>query len=326
MMMTTARAESVLSAGPAGHGTVTVDGSGHATYVPAPGYAGTDTFTYVVSDGQGGTTTAHVTITVSNADPVAVDDSASVAYDTPLTVDVLANDTDPNIPGTAQTLTVSSVHLVSGHATPTITSDGQLKIDPHAGFAGDVVVEYGVSDGAGGTATGLLTVHVAVPVAAAVDDSTTTAYQTPVTIDVLANDGSGQAGANPALVAGTVTNPVDADGGVQGSVTVIDGQLRYSPPTTFAGTVTLDYTISNPLRGTDTAAATIVVRAQPVEELTDSLTLTAEKDSVTLDPGAKVTGHGALTLVSVTQPPSGAVVTIVHGHVVVTRGRASSRP
>ncbi|NKB79479.1 cadherin-like domain-containing protein [Ochrobactrum daejeonense] len=56
--------------------------------------------TYTVDDGNGGTTTGTITVTVTpvNDAPVAVDDTATTAEDTPVTVDaatgLLANDTD----------------------------------------------------------------------------------------------------------------------------------------------------------------------------------------------------------------------------------------
>jgi len=45
------------------HGT-TVNHGTHVTYIPDPGFAGTDTFDYTAGDGRGGTDTAAVTVTV----------------------------------------------------------------------------------------------------------------------------------------------------------------------------------------------------------------------------------------------------------------------
>ena len=85
------------------NGTVTFT-AGDVTYTPNANYFGTDCFTYTVCDN--GTTnavaavlcdTATVTITVTpvNDDPVANDDTATVAEDGSATpIDVLANDND----------------------------------------------------------------------------------------------------------------------------------------------------------------------------------------------------------------------------------------
>ena len=78
---------------------LTDNGGGSFTYVPAPHFAGTDTFSYTASDGNGNTATAVVTITVTAVPdpPAAADD----AYVTPQGValvqaapGVLANDGD----------------------------------------------------------------------------------------------------------------------------------------------------------------------------------------------------------------------------------------
>jgi hypothetical protein len=218
---------------------------------------------------------------------------------------------------------------VSGQATVSVAPDGTITVTPHAGFAGDVVVSYVVSDGAGGTSTGTLTVHVAPPVPLAVNDHAATPYQTPVVLDVLGNDHSGETGAAASIVAGSVTAPtlmrsashgsVRASASSAGQVAVVGNKLKYTPPSGFSGAVWFDYTIANPLGGTASAKVTITVKAQPVEQLTEAVTITADKNAVTLDPAGEVTGHGALTLVKWTQPSGGAKVSVVDGHVVVAR-------
>jgi hypothetical protein len=51
---------------------------------------------------------------------------------------------------------------------------------------------------------------------------------------------------------------------------------------------------------------------------TSTVTVAAGTGSVTVNPAVALTGHGALSIVSVTQPASNAVVTVVNGKVVVT--------
>ena len=83
----------------AGNGTTSVDPvSGEITYTPDADFAGTDSFTYEVCDDGAPVLcdTAVVTVTVDpvNDPPVAGDDAASTDEETPVTIDVLFNDTD----------------------------------------------------------------------------------------------------------------------------------------------------------------------------------------------------------------------------------------
>ena len=94
--------------------TVVVNADGGFSYDPGTlfdylgsGEIGTDTFSYTAEDASGNQDTATVTVTVNgvNDAPVAVDDIASTNEDTPVTVNVVSNDTD--IEG--DPLTVSAV-------------------------------------------------------------------------------------------------------------------------------------------------------------------------------------------------------------------------
>ncbi|MBE4465555.1 tandem-95 repeat protein, partial [Vibrio parahaemolyticus] len=80
--------------GPA-NGTVSVNPDGSVTYTPNDNYHGTDSFTYIVtSGGVSESTTVRVDVTPVNDAPVAKDDTAITDEDTPVTIDVLPNDTD----------------------------------------------------------------------------------------------------------------------------------------------------------------------------------------------------------------------------------------
>lgn len=93
-------------------------------YQPDPDYYGPDEFTYTVDDGRGGNHTATVYITVIgiNDPPVLRDDTAITDEDTPVVIDVLANDTDKEGP-----LDPTSVERVSG------PSHGRVAIDKSTG-------------------------------------------------------------------------------------------------------------------------------------------------------------------------------------------------
>ncbi|MFS0701690.1 Ig-like domain-containing protein [Cellulomonas sp. 179-A 4D5 NHS] len=298
-------------------GTVTLD-NGQVRYVPAPGFAGTVTFDYDVSDGNGGTATGTVTVTVENAAPVADDETAFTTTATPVTVDVLTGDTDPNIPGTAQVLQVIGA-IANTDATVTVNNDGTLTVTPAAGFAGDVTVTYTVSDGAGGTDTGALTVTVdnAAPVAAA-DGPVHTSTDTPIRVDVLAND-TDPNGDTLTIVPGSLTDPVDADGNTQGTVTLDNGQVRYVPAPGFAGTVTIDYTVSDGNGGTDTGTVTVTVDdAAPVAgDDTVSTPAGTAVDVDVLGNDSDLNGD-TLTVSLITQPANGTAVLLLNGQIRYT--------
>ena len=83
--------------------------------------------------------------------------SATTPQDTPVTVDVLANDTDPN----GDVLSVTSVST-PGHGTVAIVAGG-VRYTPAAGFVGSDSFGYSISDGHGGTAAAIVSVTVTLP-------------------------------------------------------------------------------------------------------------------------------------------------------------------
>ena len=73
--------------------------------------------------------------------------------DTPVVVDLLANDTDPD--GDALTVTeINGIPLTASTAqsitvpngTVTVAADGTITVTPVAGFAGDIEVPYAIED------------------------------------------------------------------------------------------------------------------------------------------------------------------------------------
>src|SRR3546814_10858100 len=79
------------------NGSVTINPDNSLTYTPAPDFFGTDSFAYTVSDDAGSATaTVSVTVTPLPDSPVAQDDEAVTTIDTPVSIDVLGNDDDPD--------------------------------------------------------------------------------------------------------------------------------------------------------------------------------------------------------------------------------------
>ena len=130
------------------HGTVTVNANGSISYVPAAGYFGPDSFTYRANDGALDSNTVTVSLTVSptNAAPVAVADAYSTPKNTTLTVaapGVLGNDTD------ADGDTLSSILVANvAHGTLTLGANGSISYVPTANYVGPDSFTYKANDGA----------------------------------------------------------------------------------------------------------------------------------------------------------------------------------
>jgi hypothetical protein len=260
--------------------------SGKAVYTPNTSYSGTDTFTYTGKDAAGHTYTASVTVAVS---PKAIDDAATTAAGSPVTVNVAANDLGSGLAVTATTN--------GAHGTVAIVA-GKPVFTPAVGFSGADTFTYTVTDGAGRTATATVFVTVTPK---AIDDSTTTAANASVSIPVLANDlGTGN----------TVTSVTN---GAHGTVSIVAGLPVYSPATNYSGADAFTYTIKDAAGNSSTATVTVSVKPSAVPDVATTQANTPV--SVTVLPNDLGTG------LSVT-----AVTNGTHGTVVITGGKPVYTP
>ena len=168
------------------NGTVTVNPDGTITYTPNPDYNGTDTITYTVDDGNGGSATSTVTVTVNpvNDAPDAVDDTATTPFNTPVTIAVLANDTDVDGDVLAVTGTPTSAD-----GTVLVNPDGTITFTPNPGFTGTAVIDYTITD----------------------PEGLTDSAQVFVTVDGPARDGIVRGTADDDLIDLDYIDPFDAD-------------------------------------------------------------------------------------------------------------------
>ncbi len=292
---------SIATVGQGVHGSVIAGSSGHVMYTPAAGFAGTDSFVVTVTDGRGGTATETVTVTVLNAGPVANPDTGSGQAGVPLDLPVLGNDTDPNIPGTAQQLTLVSATTASPDATVTVTGNS-IRVLTAATFAGTVSGAYTVTDGAGGSASSTFSVTISGAHPVATDDGRiSTPTNTGVLIDVLANDSDADGdvlGVDPTSLGEPRSNGVDV-----GTLSMESGRVRFDPAPGFSGPVTFTYAATDGANA-DTAVVTLTVaNAIPVAAPDTASTATNTAVDVAVlanDTDANTTGLGNQTLHVVT--------------------------
>jgi len=90
----------------------------------------------------------NVTVTPVNDAPVATNDAATTPQDTPVIINLTANDTDAD----PDTLTVSSVSNPA-NGSVVLNANGTVTYTP-TGFTGTDTFNYSIHDGHGGTATG----------------------------------------------------------------------------------------------------------------------------------------------------------------------------
>ncbi|WP_157630870.1 Ig-like domain-containing protein [Kribbella catacumbae] len=280
-----------------GQGTYKVDAvTGKVTFDPVQTFSGPSSITYRVTDTARNKATSTVTVTVDAIIPDAVNDTASTAFDTPITVPVLANDR----PGDASApLVPTSVRLidfatgdpvtslrVEGQGTYTVQPDGGIRLLPWGGWTGAATpVTYQVSDanGSAGTATLVVTVG-AKPVA--LPDVAKTKQHVAVTFDPLVNDKPG-AGAkfDPATLllvnaAGDLVARVTIAG--QGNYVVAEGKIIFTPVATFVGsTRPAQYEVKDSNR--NAARSTVSVTVLPVRPVaTDDSASTQYGEAVTV--------------------------------------------
>lgn len=248
----------VLVASPAG-GALTLQPDGGFTYIPSPGFSGSDAFMYRATSGLLESATATVAITVTPrpppAPPAAGNDTYSVAEDVALVTGapgVLVNDSAPS------GMALSAV-LVNGpaHGTLALQASGGFTYAPAPNFNGPDSFTYVASDGSqqSAVATVSITVTAVNDPPVAVNDAATTSRNVAVNIAVLANDSDveGSIAASSLTIA---TSPRS------GSVTrKTNGTVTYTPKRSFVGTDSFTYTVMD-TSGARSNVATVTVQVR----------------------------------------------------------------
>jgi Ca2+-binding RTX toxin-like protein len=300
------------------NGTLVLDPNGSFVYTPDANFNGSDSFVYEACDPDGICSSANVDINVTAVPdpPLAVDDTAAIVANTPVAIDVLANDSDPDL----DSLSISAFDATTANdGTVSLSADDELVYNPPAGFVGADTFSYTASDG-GLTDSALVTVTVEPDLSppSADDDTATTPEDAAVAIDVLANDLDNDGTIDPSSVT-ISTPPASGTASVQS-----DGTVLYTPASDFNGSDQFVYQVCDNDSLCDTALVTVSVT--PVNDApiaSDDAVTTEEGVAVTIpvmanDTAGPADEDQALEVAIVTFPTSGLANVNLDGSIIYT--------
>ncbi|PLP59418.1 hypothetical protein CYK37_08820 [Mesorhizobium loti] len=254
----------VTVAGSSG-GTFTVNADGSYTFVAGPAFADlqagetrTTTIVYTIRDDDGGLDTATLTVLVTGVnDSPTVDaipsytraDGQSMTSN-PLNVSAFFHDVE------SDALTFNATGLPPGLS---MDAAGNITgvIANNASVSGPYTVIVTANDGHGGTVEQRFTFNVTNPAPTAVNDTASTAEDTPInSINVLGNDTDPDGDT-------LFVDPSFPPQAGHGTVTINpDGTLKYVPDPDYNGTDTIVYRVSDGQGGFSTGVVTVSVGAE----------------------------------------------------------------
>ncbi len=290
------------------NGTVSINSNRTLHYIPETDFTGNDLLVYFIEDVDGDYALGVVNIQVletPDATPVANDVAVATEYETPVTIDILFNDTglDDGVAG----VTVSPQPV---NGTAVVNEDFTITYTPNDGFSGTETFGYQVCDQDGDCASAGITVTVKEEdvenhLPAANDDHAITYLNTPVTIDVLTNDTGLEDGI------GSITIPVSP---VSGSVKVNDDNtITFTPGYFFAGEISFSYIVADSDGDWDIAIITVNVTEDEniVPVAKDDEATVEENSSVNVNVLANDTGLEDTPInVSIHQQPANGTVVV----------------
>lgn len=225
------------------NGTITVS-NGVYTYTPNTGFYGTDSGSYVASNGDYDSDSKSITVVVADTPdrPVAVEGSLVVGSEIPGTINLSGD--DPNdLPLTFTIITQPSNGSVS-------LSGNVATYTSNVGYSGNDQFEFKVSNGTYESTSVIVYVTVILVVPTTDDIAANTFVNQSVDITALGNDPQGQP-----LTYSVVSSPAN------GSVTIVDNILQYTPVTDFTGTDTFTYKANNGTYDSNTSTVSINIGA-----------------------------------------------------------------
>ena len=200
----------------------------------------------------------------SNQSPTANNDDVQTDEDASVSIDVLLNDSDPD----ADALVISSYDTNSLEGGQVVLNQvtNELVYTPVLNFSGTDQFTYQISDGNGGfdTATVQINVLAVNDAPVANNDSASTEQDTPVRVNVLVNDEDVDGDLLELSISADPSN---------GSVSISNGEIEYTPNPGFIGDDSFTYVVSD---GLLSSSAEVAIAVNPMSEVVTALDVKRE--------------------------------------------------
>lgn len=234
------------------NGGVAMNVRGDYIYSPSSGFVGLDSFLYSCCNGYGFCDTAwvyvHVTANAAtNHAPVAHHDVIRAYMNSPMTTNVLSNDSDPNMDALSTTLVSNSFN-----GSVTLVANGLATYTPNTGFVGLDSFSYSVCDASGLCDTAFAFIEATLDMNGAINDAP------------WAHDDAFASRINQQLTGTVVNNDMDANAGTltytlmhgtNHGVVVVDtnGTFNYISMLGYVGPDRFVYSVCDPQGACDSA-------------------------------------------------------------------------
>ncbi|MEQ9285952.1 MAG: Ig-like domain-containing protein, partial [Cyclobacteriaceae bacterium] len=265
---------------PPSNGTLVINPDGTFTYTPDDMFNGTDSFVYEVCDDGSPSVCDQATVTITvgpvNDPPMAMDDEVTGEEDTPVSGNVLDNDTDPE----GDELTVNTTPVTPpSNGTLVLNPDGTFTYTPDDMFNGTDSFVYEVCDNGTPSVCDQATVTITVgPVndpPVAVNDEAETDFETPVSGNLISNDEDPDG--DDLVINTTPVNPPS-----NGTLVINpDGTFTYTPDDGFVGSDEFTYEVCDNGTPTICSQATVSITVNSTNEAPEAADDVAATDSIT---------------------------------------------
>jgi hypothetical protein len=297
------------------HGSVSIK-NGKIEYTPSKNYNGKDYFKYTIDDGNGNKDSANVDINISavNDMPLASNDKVTLNEDSSISIDVLKNDKD--VDGDKLSIKITSKPQ---HGSVKIVND-KIKYTPKANYNGYDSFKYVVNDGKIDSNEAIVSIKVLEVNDAPTtkNDKATTNEDTSILIDVLKNDSDID---GDTLSIKSVTKPKN------GTATIKNGKIEYTPNANFNGDDSFNYTITDN-KGADSIGE-VNIKIKPINDApianNDSVDVNYETKTVidVLKNDSDI-DEDALSLKSINVVPKNGIAKIVNNKIEYTPNKGFS--